>query len=313
MSDLYPLLMSPHFDRRPWGARDLAPLYDTQVKPEEEPIGEAWLTWDKCAVANGPLSGKLLGDLCKQFGRDLVGAAAREVDRFPLLMKFLFPRQNLSVQVHPDDATAQRHGEPCGKTECWYIVSSEPGSRIGLGLKPGTGRGEFVRAIHENRAEQLLNWVEVNAGEMLYVDAGTVHTLGGGPVVLETQQNSDSTYRLYDYGRGRELHIERGLEAMKEHTEAGKVAPTATADGSCLIASSCFVVDKFKLDAGRDFTSDGRSAQVLVAIDGCGAVETADGGSVVFNRGQAVIVPASVRQFHVRPQWKVEFLRARVP
>jgi mannose-6-phosphate isomerase class I len=100
---------------------------------------------------------------------------------------------------------------------------------------------------------------------------------------------------------------------MKETTEAGKVAPTATAGGSCLIASSCFVVDKFKLDAGREFTSDRRSAQVLVAIDGCGAVETADGGSVVFNRGQAVIVPASVRQFHVRPQWNVEFLRAQLP
>jgi mannose-6-phosphate isomerase len=346
MSDLYPLLTVPHFDRRPWGARDLSPMYDQHVEPGEEPIGEVWLTWDGCRIANGPLSGKTLGELCQRFGRELVGTAARETGRFPLLMKFLFPREQLSVQVHPDDEIAKRHGEPCGKTECWYVVSAEPESRVALGLKQGIGRNEFARSIQENRSEQLLNWIDVHAGDMLYVEAGTVHTLGGGPVILEIQQNSDFTYRLYDYGRGRELHIERGLEAMKEVTEAGKLAPVPIEGGSRLIAASRFVVDKFKLEdeaqisarktrartstparakiaragdpgtwgtAERNCSSDGRSAHALVAVDGCGVVEVPGQNSVMFNRGEAVIIPASVPCYSVRPQWNLEFLKASLP
>jgi mannose-6-phosphate isomerase len=313
MSDLYPLLMVPHFDRRPWGARDLAPLYDRHAEPGEEPIGEVWLTWDRCQVGNGPLTGVLLGELCQRFGRDLVGAAARETARFPLLMKFLFPREKLSVQVHPDDEAAQRYGEPCGKTECWYVVSSDKGAQIGLGLKPGTTRGEFEHSIQENRAEQLLNWISVDASDLIYVEAGTVHTLGGGLVILETQQNSDSTYRLYDYGRGRELHIERGLKAVKEATQSGKIAPTALADGSRLIGSSCFTVDRFSFDTAREFVSDGRSAQVLVAVNGCGVVEAPDCSALVFNQGEAVIVPAALQRFTIRAQWNIEFVRASLP
>ncbi len=100
--------MKPVFDRRPWGARDLAPIYDMHAHPGEEPIGEAWLTGDQCEIANGPLAGTKLGDACKRFGCDLIGTAARETDRFPLLLKFLFPREKLSVQVHPNDETAQK-------------------------------------------------------------------------------------------------------------------------------------------------------------------------------------------------------------
>ena len=128
-----------------------------------------------------------------------------------MLSKFLFPEEKLSVQVHPDDATAQRFGEPWGKTECWYVAHARPGSQIALGLKPGVTAEQFGQAIHENRAEDLLNWIDVYQGEMIYVAAGTVHTLGPGAVIVETQQQSDTTYRLYDYGRPRPLHLERGL------------------------------------------------------------------------------------------------------
>ncbi len=314
MSDLYPLLMKPHFDARPWGARDLAPIYDKHAEPGEPPIGEAWLTWDKCEIANGPLAGMLLGDACKRFGRELVGTAARESDRFPLLVKFLFPREKLSVQVHPDDETARKQGEPCGKTECWYVVEAEAGAQVALGLKPGTGRDEFERSIQENRAEALLNWVDVERGDLIYVDAGTVHTLGPGSIILETQQNSDTTYRLYDYGRPRELHLRQGLEAMKAETAAGKRTATPIAeDEQELIATQCFALHKFALDAPRSFSGDEGSPSVLVAIDGCGVVECEDSQPVTFARGDAVIVPASVRQFTVRPQWNVDFVMSSLP
>src|ERR1700693_5010757 len=170
MSDLYPLLLKPEFVERIWGTRDLSPLYGPA--PGEAAIGEVWLTGDQCQVANGALAGMTLGELCRRFGRDLVGETAPEARRFPLLAKFLFPHDKLSVQVHPDDATARRAGLPCGKTECWYVLKAEPGAKIGLGLKPGTTREQFAQAIEEVRAEQLLNWIDVRAGEMFYVDAG---------------------------------------------------------------------------------------------------------------------------------------------
>ncbi len=171
----------------------------------------------------GPWPGARLGELSKQYGRDLVGQAACFEDRFPLLVKFLFPGDKLSVQVHPDDEQANKIGEPCGKTECWYALRAQPGAQVALGLKPGVSLEQFKQAIEDTRAEELLNWVDVHQGDMLYVAAGTVHTIGGGMVLVETQQTSDTTYRLYDYGRGRELHITEGLAATKLQTTAGKV------------------------------------------------------------------------------------------
>ena len=142
-------------------------------------------------------------------------------------MKFLFTSQKLSVQVHPDDERAHKMGQPSGKTECWYVLRADPGAQVALGLKPGVTLEQLEQAIHATTAENLLNWVPANAGDTLYVDGGTVHTIGGGLIIVETQQTSDITYRLYDYGRPRELHIAEGLAATKLKTCAGKVVRTA--------------------------------------------------------------------------------------
>src|SRR4051812_21939547 len=190
MSDLYPLLLKPFFSPRPWGALDLSPIYPEFPGAPDELIGESWLTGDMCKVANGPLQGKTLDELVAKYGRELVGKTAPQADHFPLLMKFIFPKDKLSVQVHPDDEGARALGQPCGKTECWYVFAAEVGGQIGLGLKPGTTHEEFAKAIEEVRAEQLLNWIDVKAGEMYYVDAGTVHAIGPGVILVETQQNS---------------------------------------------------------------------------------------------------------------------------
>ena len=319
MPDLYPLLLQPQFHERVWGTRDLSPFYSREVTGG--PIGEAWLTGDKCAVANGPLAGQTLANLAQKFGKSFLGDAARDVTRFPLLIKFLFPTEKLSVQVHPDDEGAAEVGQPCGKTECWYVLRADPGAQIGLGLKPGTRKAEVEAAIRENRMEHLLNWIDVHEGDMIYVDAGTVHAIGGGVVIVETQQNSDTTYRLYDYGRPRELHIEDGLRATKEKTHAGKViaGQRQTEQGKeqvNLVTSPCFIVDHFQMKRTWEFRRPRHaktSVWCLIATRGCGVIESDNGSPVTFACGETVVIPATVEKFLLKPQWDLEFLCASLP
>lgn len=322
MNELYPLLMKPEFDPRPWGTQDLSPIYPD--RRFDEKIGEAWLTGDACQVANGPLRGKSLAEVSSQFGREFLGEAAPDPKRFPLLLKFLFPHEKLSVQVHPDDQAAHRLGQPWGKTECWYVAHARPGAQIALGLKAGVTAAQFERSVHEQRAEELLHWVNVFPGEMIYVAGGTVHTLGPGAIIVETQQQSDVTYRLYDYGRPRELHLKQGLAVVKERVASGKVirpAPRELNGGrnrlSPLIAAPYFAVDMFELKEPLDFRAPDdagkNSVQILVAVEGCGIVEAATMQPVTLAKGDAIVIPASVGEFRVRPQWQVEFLRAFVP
>src|SRR6266540_826794 len=193
MSMLYPLLLLPEFHERVWGTRDLRPYFSRAV--EGAPIGEVWMTGEQCRGANGPLAGETLGDLALRFGAELTGEAAPLAKRFPLLIKFLYPRQKLSVQVHPDDEGARRVGEVCGKTECWYVARAISGAQVGLGLRAGITREMFRMAI------------------------------GANAIFVETQQNCDITYRLYDYGRPRQLHLEEGMAAIREKTNAGWVEP----------------------------------------------------------------------------------------
>jgi mannose-6-phosphate isomerase len=320
MGELYPLLMTPLFDPRPWGRLDLSPIYERRFN---EKIGESWLTGDNCKVQNGTLAGKSLAELAAHHTRALVGDAPKDESRFPLLMKFLFPQEKLSVQVHPDDDAARRVGEPCGKTECWYVAHAEPGAQIGLGLKPGVTRTQFEQSIKENRAEELLKWIKVSAGDMIYVAGGTVHTLGPGSIIVETQQQSDTTYRLYDYGRPRELHLELGLRAIKEKVGSGKVK--ARVFGSVdrngnhphtLVASTYFVVQRFDVeekDISEFSARDHNSVQIVVAVDGAGVLHAPDCEPVKFAKGDAVVIPASVPQFRIQAEPKVAFLKSFVP
>jgi mannose-6-phosphate isomerase len=319
MTELCPLLMTPLFDPRPWGRVDLSPIYPRHF---DEKIGESWLTGDNCKVQNGAHAGKSLAELSSRYQRELVGEAPKDSDRFPLLLKFLFPQEKLSVQVHPDDDAAREIGQPCGKTECWYVAHADQGAEIGLGLKHGATRAEFERSIHENRAEELLNWIKVSAGDMIFVAGGTVHTLGPGSIIVETQQQSDTTFRLYDYGRPRELHLKDGLRVIKEHVSSGKVRPRGFSNldsngnrARPLVVSEYFAVEQFELSSEQPFSelAGKSSAQILVAIDGHGALLTEGFDPVEFSKGDAVVVPAIRRRFRIQPRGKVQFLKSYVP
>jgi mannose-6-phosphate isomerase len=295
-----PFRLKPWFSERVWGKRDLRPWYaDTGTT---ELVGEAWLTGPQCVVETGSFASRTLASVGEELGGE-----------FPLLVKLLFPAEKLSVQVHPDDTQARALGETRGKTECWYVLEADPGAAVALGLKEGVGVAEVKAAVADGangNMESLMKWVPVSAGDMLFVDAGTVHAIGPGVVLLETQQTSDVTYRLYDYGRPRELHLERGLQVIKTKTAAGKVAPRVMDGFTRLIEQRYFVVDRFDVGADDD---------VRVAMDGAGCLVGLSGGGVVrcgedeveLKVGQAVVVP--VGGGTVETDSGVSFMRCVAP
>src|ERR1700678_4458185 len=272
-----PFRLKPWFSERVWGKKDLRPWYADAGTTE--PVGEAWLTGPQGVVETGVFAGRTLASLTTEMGGE-----------FPLLVKLLFPADKLSVQVHPDDAQAKALGEMRGKTECWYVLEATRGAAVALGVKDGVDASVLRAAIVDGTMESLLRQVPVSVGDMLFVDAGTVHAIGPGVVLLETQQTSDVTYRLYDYGRPRELHLEKGLQVMKAKTAAGKIAPRTMDGFTRLIEQRYFVVDRFEVGkAGKTIVSFAGPG-CLVALSGSGVV-IAD-SEVELVPGQAVVVPA---------------------
>ena len=297
--ELAPFRLKPWFSERVWGRRDLRPWYtDTGTT---ELVGEAWLTGPECVVETGELEGRTFASVAQDLGGE-----------FPLLVKLLFPNEKLSVQVHPDDAQAQTFGEVRGKTECWYVLEAEPGAAVALGLKDGAGKEQVAAAIADGTMESLMEWVPVSVGDMLFVDAGTVHAIGPGVVLLETQQTSDVTYRLYDYGRPRELHLEKGLAVMKAKTQAGKVKPREMDGFIRLIEQKYFSVDRYdlgKMDEVR-VSMEGRGC--LVGLKGTVSVIT-PGDEVELVPGQAVVIPMGVAEVIVEAERGASFVRCFAP
>lgn len=280
------VVLEPWLSERIWGATELPPFLE-QPKPGH-PVGEAWLTAVDCKVQGG--DDTTLGELTRRWPRAF---SADQPGEFPLLIKFLFPHEWLSVQVHPNDAEAQAIGQPRGKNECWYVVSADPGAKLALGFEGEITVAEMEQAIQEGTLESRLRYVPVKAGDMVYVEAGTIHAIGPGMVVLETQQYSDTTYRLYDYGRPRELHLKDGLAVTKAQTEAGLVAPVEKDGFTRLIGKQYFIVDRFKLEAGdaRELGLAGQM-QILIALSDGARVGSGNGGRFTVPAGHAVVLPA---------------------
>ena len=294
-----PFRLKPWFSERVWGKRDLRPWYaDTGTT---EPVGEAWLTGPQCMVETGPFAGRTLASLTPELGGE-----------FALLVKLLFPAEKLSVQVHPDDAQAQALGETRGKTECWYVLDAQPQAGVALGLRPGVDVAAVKSAIANGTLESLVEWVPVSVGDMLFVEPGTVHAIGPGVVLLETQQTSDVTYRLYDYGRPRELHLEKGLQVIKPKTAAGMVPPRKMEGFTRLIEQKYFVVDRFDFGDVTEASISFDGPGCLVGLAGRTAVSTPE-GEVVLNQGQAVVVPMGGDGVIVDTDTGVSFLRCVAP
>jgi mannose-6-phosphate isomerase len=320
---LSPFRLEPLFVERIWGTPDLSPWYDFRVDASSgrQPIGEVWLTGDSCKVAGGDLDGKTLSEVFAGHADAMLGERAAETmkGQSPLLLKVIFAKEKLSVQVHPDDRLAQKYGEPRGKTECWYALTADPGAEVAAGLEPGTTLDQIEREVADGTLEKSLTVLPVAAGDMVFVDAGTVHAIWPGSVLLETQQNCDLTYRLFDYGRPRELHVAKAIEAIRLATDAGKIAPVRLEDRTVLIDRQYFCVEKIDVSSTRTGESmigsdEGSEAGLayLFAAAGSGEIKAADASSfapVTLAERGLVAIPASSSAWVVEDLGGLELIR----
>ncbi len=212
MHSLYPLLLQASLHEKPWAGTALASHLGKSIAPGRR-IGEAWELHDTSVIRNGELAGRTLADVLAEWGAALVGEQYDLSEGFPLLAKFIDANEWLSIQDHPNDEQARElEGEPRGKNEAWYVLAAAPGAKLVIGIQPGMSREAVAAAIRSGTLEQYVVYAEVAPGDVLYVEANTIHALGPGVLIYEIQQSSNTTYRLYDWGRtDRELHIEKGL------------------------------------------------------------------------------------------------------
>lgn len=331
-----PFRIEPIFSPRIWGSRSLAPLFPDKTNLAE-PIGEAWLTGVDCRVATGPFAGKTLGEAWREMPEEWRGEKFREPGDFPLLVKFIFPQDKLSIQVHPDDAYAAAHEREAGgrgKTEMWHIVSTKPGAQVLIGLKPGVDKQKFLAALDTNTVEELFQAHAAHEGDTFFLPAGTPHTIGPGMVICEVQQYSDLTYRVYDYGRvdaqgkPRELHVEKALEVMDFGEPKGGLVPRQNVihgrDGWSKLASCpYFAAERMDFDHPVDFRlgppPPGRGQfQLVIVLAGeaslAGVTRWTSPLNLEMKPGECWFVPADTfASYGYRPKGKVALLTASAP
>jgi mannose-6-phosphate isomerase len=257
-----PFRIEPIFSPRLWGSRSLAPLFP-EMANLPEPIGEAWLTALDCQISGGQFAGTKLGQAWAEMDSAWRGLDFEGQSDFPLLLKFIFPKDKLSIQVHPDDAYAALHEKAAGgrgKTEMWHIFSAEPGARLLAGLKPGTTKEKFSAALANDGLEELFQSHEAHSGDTYFIPAGTPHTIGPNMVICEIQEYSDLTYRVYDYGRvdangkPRELNVAKALEVIDFNSapvnkvQTKEIVIRGRKLGEHLIDCSYFEATKFRTD-----------------------------------------------------------------
>ena len=320
---LYPLKFAPMFQYRLWGGRALADYMQTTL-PGDEPIGEAWILSDRAdfasPIANGPLAGETLGDLMQHRKADILGRLAAHFDRFPLLLKFLDVEKMLSVQVHPRDDQAELiPAGDTGKTEAWIVLRVQDGARIYAGLKPGTSPQDLSQLTAAN-ADNYLPSFTPQPGQAVMIEAGTVHSLGDGVLVFEVQENSDTTFRLFDWdhvdartGKPRELQVEKALAAIDfaQGPIAPLVAVTAQGTGEKLLTDSHFHLTRWQQFAAFPVGTAG-AARVLVCAEGAGTV-TVGTTETSMKRGDVVLLPAAVGAGRFNPDHSVTLFEISVP
>lgn len=326
---LYPLKFRPRLVEKMWGGRKLQTVLGKPL-PDDKPIGESWelydfppgvvdasADWVSSRIENGRLAGRSLHWAVGEFKSDLYGDVplVGEHGQFPLLVKFLDAREDLSVQVHPDQTYAGANPGAHLKSEAWYVVQSDSRSRLLKGLRAGTGRREFEAAIERGDVERFLQAIEAQEDDCFYLPSGTVHALGAGLLVAEVQTPSDTTFRVFDFnrldpatGKLRALHVRQAVECI----DFSPGAESEPADPS-LVRCPYFHLDRVRLDANRSRVIVRHRPSVLIGIRGLAEVAGAEIESVAIQPGDVWLLPAALSETTVRTSKGCTLLQVTFP
>ena len=308
-SQLYPLQFNPILKERIWGGTKLK----TELgKPITSGItGESWelstVKGDVSVIANGAYKGKSLNEIIEQFPEELLGTKVHQRfgTEFPLLFKYLDAREDLSIQVHPNDELAKKRHNSFGKTEMWYVMQADKDARLIVGFKENSNAKEYVKSLENKTLLSILDSVAVKPGDVFFLETGTVHAIGAGLVVAEIQQTSDITYRIYDFdrvdanGNKRELHIDLALDAINYNKiEARKQYPKTENVSNTMVDCKYFTTNFIPLNGNVAMHKDGSSFTVFMCTEG--SFEIAIGGkSYPYKKGDTVLIPAAIKNFEL--------------
>lgn len=320
---LYPLTFQPIFKDRVWGGRKLEQFYGKALPPKT-PIGESWEITDRpegvSVITNGPLAGRDLRWLMENYAKELLGDSQPCAERFPLLVKILDAQEKLSLQVHPPaNKAAELRGDP--KTEMWYVADATPDADLFVGLRRGATRAEFERRIQDGSVAECFHRIPVQRGDSMFLPSGRVHALGAGNLIFEIQQNSDTTYRVFDWnrvgldGKPRELHVPQALAAIDFDDFEPVLAPAAwqkAATGEVRRLADCglFTVDLLRLQSHEELWLAGNRVMVLAVTEGQLTVAE-ESETVSLCPGEFCVVPAGcAAQTVLRAAGETTFLLA---
>ena len=307
---MQPLKLNPHFTDYLWGGRKL--VTDFNKKCDYDKVAESWeLSCHKdghSVIVNGEYAGKTLQEYIDAEGKTVLGTNCEKFDNFPILIKLIDARDNLSVQVHPKNEYALRVEGEYGKTEMWYIVDCEEGAQLLYGFKNPVSKEEFKERIENNTLLEITNAVPVKPGDCFFIEAGTLHAIGKGILIAEIQQNSNTTYRIYDYGRvgadgkPRQLHIDKALDVteLKLPTPPA-VAPSEEKDGHTLTPlAKCeyFDVKKVNIKDKAEFVADEKSFHAVMILSNDAVIEY-DGGKLEMTKGDTAFIPANMGKYSI--------------
>jgi mannose-6-phosphate isomerase len=304
---LYPLQFEPILKERIWGGEKLKTVLN---KPIVSKItGESWelstVEGDISVVANGALKGKSLMDLINEMPNEILGAAvySRFGKQFPLLFKYLDAREDLSIQVHPNDKLAKERHNSFGKTEMWYVMQADADSRIIVGFKENSSKEEYLKHLEDKTLVSILDDVKAKAGDVFFLETGTVHAIGAGLVVAEIQQTSDITYRLYDFdridaqGNKRELHVDLALDAINYNKVDTQKKYTSEIDNSNTVVDCPYFTTNFiPLENKIQVSKSGETFTVYMCIEGSFEIEY-NGFKHTYIKGDTVLIPAAINAF----------------
>lgn len=322
---LYPLTFKPILKSVIWGGSQICPFKG--ITPTEEGVGESWelshVDDNFSVVAEGELANKSLDELIKEYGKELVGGKVMERfgSRFPLLIKFIDARDNLSIQVHPDDELAKVRHNSFGKTEMWYVIKADKGASLYSGFSQQIDKEEYVKRVENNTIMDVLKKYDVSEGDVFFLPAGRVHAIGAGCFIAEIQQTSNITYRIYDYnrkdknGNTRELHTELAKDAIdytlypdyRTHYKAHTNATVNLAD------CKYFTTNLIELDTVmvRDF-EELDSFVVYIWMEGSATLRDSNGYEIRIHQGQTALIPANNKTVAIIPAPKAKFLEAYI-